>query len=92
MQILPTGVAAGTAQAGGAIRQNDAAAQFDLMFYRMLLQSAKWTSGVAGGDGAGQAFFGEMVSDTLAQAAAAQQQGFGALMLGAADQPGKGDK
>lgn len=77
------------AQAGG-VKPNEAAAQFDVMFYRVLLQSANWTSGLAGGKGAEQAIFGDMMTDFLAQSAARQQQGLGAILLNAIDQQGKG--
>lgn len=94
MNIASIGPSSGTSltslQAAGGVKSNDAAAQFDVMFYRMLLQSAKWTSGISGGRHAEQAAFGDMITDFLAQAAARQQQGFGAMLLNGIDQQGKG--
>jgi Rod binding domain-containing protein len=92
MNIAPITVSSAGAPAlqAGGVKPNEAAAQFDIMFYRVLLQSVKWTSGVAGGKGAEQAIFGDMMTDFLAQAAARQQQGLGAILLSAIDQQGKG--
>lgn len=77
MDIVPIGLAQPPLHAGAGGRQVEAAAQFELMFYKMLLQSARWTPGAGGA----QALLGDITSDLLAQSAAAQQQGFGALML-----------
>jgi len=94
MNIAPVGLSSGTPltslQTAGGVKSNDAAAQFDVMFYRLLLQSAKWTSGVPGGQHTEQAAFGDMITDFLAQAAARQQQGFGTMLLNGIDQQGKG--
>jgi Rod binding domain-containing protein len=94
MNIAPIGNLAGPSLtsmgAAGGTEANDAAAQFDMMFYRMLLQTAKWSSGISGGQRAEQAVFGDMVTDFLAQTMARQQQGFGAMLLNGIDQQGKG--
>jgi len=93
MDIAPIALSSANAlasQAAGGVKPNDAAAQFDIMFYRMLLQSAKWSSGITGGKSAEQALFGDMMTDFLAQAAARQQQGLGTMLLNAIDQQGKG--
>lgn len=87
MNIAPTGTDPVTSPAGS--RSADAVAQFDVMFYRMLLQSATWTSGGAKGHGAEQALFGDMVTGFLAEAAARQQQGFGAMLFNGMAQQGK---
>lgn len=62
-------------------RPNDAVAQFDVMFYRLLLQTADWMPGIAGGNKGEQALFGGMITDFFAQEAARQQSAFGAMLL-----------
>jgi hypothetical protein len=93
MDIAPISLSTGTSlasqQGAGDVKPNDAAAQFDVMFYRMLLQTAKWTTGISGGQRADQAVFGDMITDFLAEAAARQQQGFGVMLLNGIDQQGK---
>ncbi len=60
---------------------SDVAARFDAMFYRLLLQTTQWSSGVAGASKADHALMGSMVSDVFAQEAARQQSVFGAMLI-----------
>lgn len=82
MNIASLGITAPMpAQLPTGTRSSDAAAQFDAMFYRLLLQTAHSMPGMAGGNKAEQALFGGMITDFFAQEAARQQSAFGAMLL-----------
>lgn len=82
MTIAPFGMAATLpASAAAAATANDAAAQFDAMFYRLMLQTVQWMPAGAGGSGMAQSLFGGMLNDFFAQEAARQQSAFGAMLL-----------
>jgi Rod binding domain-containing protein len=74
-------MSANVANAVNGIRVNDAAGQFDALLYRLLLQSSRWTSGIAAGRHADGAVFAGMINDFLAQEIARHQSGFGAMLL-----------
>lgn len=64
-----------------ATKANDAAAQFDAMFYRLMLQTVQWMPAGGGGAGMEGALYAGILTDFFAQEAARQQSAFGAMLL-----------
>lgn len=74
-----------TAQPAANARQDEVATHFDVIFYKLLLQSTNLMSGMsgtkAGTHSPEQGILSEMMTDFFAQQAARQQSTFGMLVF-----------